>query len=176
MTEARLELLHDALAGFYRDHGRFPTEAEGLESLFSDPGSGSWRGPYLSSPGVQADALADARGGAFSYSVAPLQVDLTAPHFPELTATVTAANLLQEWIPRTQVELGVIHDAAERYRTLQGAYPASIADLVPAYLGSDYGRDPWGHDYQRDGALESFQSPGPDGTAGTADDVRAPGL
>ena len=40
-TRARIERLEAGLVAFYRDHGRFPSDDEGLEALLSDPGTGS---------------------------------------------------------------------------------------------------------------------------------------
>lgn len=38
----------EALRVFHIDCGRFPTEAEGLAALLSDPGIPGWQGPYWS--------------------------------------------------------------------------------------------------------------------------------
>ena len=167
--------MQDALETFYRDHGRFPTQSEGLDSLFADPGTGAWRGPYLSASGVAGEALADARGQPIVYAISGSDATLASVSFPDLSYSVSPAATIQEWIPRTRAEIALVHDAAERYRQSAGTYPSAITDLVPTYIGSDYRSDPWGTAYLRDSPTEAFYSAGPDRQAGTGDDIRAAG-
>ncbi|MEX0301157.1 MAG: type II secretion system major pseudopilin GspG [Leisingera sp.] len=50
VAEARMENVKGALQLYYIDLGRYPSEAEGLQALLSEPsGSGNWRGPYVDS-------------------------------------------------------------------------------------------------------------------------------
>lgn len=50
-ARTQLELIRVALDSYYLDNGRYPTTAQGLEALrtepTSDPRPRSWRGPYL---------------------------------------------------------------------------------------------------------------------------------
>lgn len=46
-AKVQLELLGQALDQFRLDTGRYPTTAEGLNALVSNPGIPGWDGPYL---------------------------------------------------------------------------------------------------------------------------------
>lgn len=46
-AKAQVELLGQALDQFRLDTGRYPTTAEGLNALLTDPGVPNWDGPYL---------------------------------------------------------------------------------------------------------------------------------
>jgi general secretion pathway protein G len=46
-VKTQIELLGQALDTFRLDTGRYPTTAEGLEALLTDPGVNNWDGPYL---------------------------------------------------------------------------------------------------------------------------------
>ncbi len=46
-AKTQIELLGQALDQFRLDTGRYPTTAEGLNALLSDPGVPGWDGPYL---------------------------------------------------------------------------------------------------------------------------------
>jgi general secretion pathway protein G len=46
-AKAQVELLGQALDQFRLDTGRYPTTAEGLNALVTDPGVANWDGPYL---------------------------------------------------------------------------------------------------------------------------------
>jgi len=46
-AKTQIELLGQALDQFRLDTGRYPTTAEGLDALVSDPGLPNWDGPYL---------------------------------------------------------------------------------------------------------------------------------
>jgi len=62
-TQARMDIanLDDAILKFKADHGRFPTMAEGLQTLIKQPTRDqNWRGPYLTHwRGTHLDSLAD---------------------------------------------------------------------------------------------------------------------
>jgi len=46
-AKTQIELLGQALDQFRLDTGRYPTTAEGLNALLTDPGVTGWDGPYL---------------------------------------------------------------------------------------------------------------------------------
>jgi general secretion pathway protein G len=46
-VKAQIELLGQALDQFRLDTGRYPTTAEGLSALSTNPGIANWDGPYL---------------------------------------------------------------------------------------------------------------------------------
>ncbi len=175
-TRARLERVEEGLLAFYRDHGRFPTDDEGLEALLVDPGTGSWHGPYLPPGGTGENPLEDGRGHPLVYAGGRTSCRVVPPGFPDLAVDGSAAPVVLEWVARAREEIARLNDAAEDWRDVHGSYPASVDDLVPGILGADYGTDPWGHPYRVDAGRETFYSAGPDGTPGTADDVHAPGL
>ena len=171
---ARLDALEAGLRAFWRDHGRFPTEAEGLDALLADPGTGNWRGPYLRAPAPGEDPLADPRGNRFAYAVSGSGVRVTPPGFPSLARTVLPGEAAFERVARAEMELVFVAAAAERWRQVHGSWPSSPADLA-GLLGTDLLRDPWGHAYRLDTTHQVPWSVGPDGVAGTNDDVYPPG-
>lgn len=176
VTERRLELLAAAVDAFHRDHGRLPTAGEGLDALRNDTGNASWRGPYVAPGDSDATVLTDGRGAAFVYRLTGSTATIDAPSFPELSVTVAAAALAQDWVDRAQDELALLNDAAERFRLSAGRYPNDVGEVVPSLLGADYRRDPWGRDYAIDAGLQSFYCVGPDGSGGNGDDIRPVGL
>jgi general secretion pathway protein G len=46
-TKAQIEIFNQALDLFKLDTGRYPTTAEGLNALITNPGIQNWDGPYL---------------------------------------------------------------------------------------------------------------------------------
>ncbi|MBI4847031.1 MAG: type II secretion system major pseudopilin GspG [Nitrospirae bacterium] len=55
-AKAQIELFGTALDSFRLDVGRYPTTAEGLEALLTQPsGSEGWNGPYLKKNELPAD-------------------------------------------------------------------------------------------------------------------------
>ena len=176
VTRERLGDLEAGLQAFYRDHGRFPTVAEGLNALLTDPGTGSWTGPYVPQKSGPSESLTDSGGQAVGYQLSGGTVTLSSPSFPTITLTSTAAPLVHEWTRRVQEEIARLNDAAESYRTANGSYPTSVTDIVPTYLGADFRKDPWGADYRVATVLQTLFSAGADGTAGNADDIYAAGL
>lgn len=46
-AQLQLETVASAVELYRTDVGRYPSEAEGLAALLSDPGSEAWTGPYL---------------------------------------------------------------------------------------------------------------------------------
>src|SRR4029079_13677870 len=66
-ARADLEALDVALDAFAQDTGRYPTAAEGLGALFSQPaGAAGWHGPYVRRP-----APLDPWGFPYVYLPAP---------------------------------------------------------------------------------------------------------
>lgn len=176
LTEERLKLIAAAIDAFHRDHGRLPTAAEGLDALRNDSGDAAWRGPYVAPGDSDAAVLLDGRGGAFVYTTNGLSATVDAPNFPDLTTTVVAAALSQDWVDRAQDELALLNDAAERFRVGAGRYPNAIGEIVPGLLGGDYRSDPWGRDYAIDAGTQSFYCVGPDGSGGNGDDIYPVGM
>ncbi len=171
---ARLDAIGEGLRAFWRDHGRFPTNDEGLAALLADPGTGRWRGPYLRPAEPGQDPLVDPRGDRFAYSAAADEARVTPPGFPALARTILPGAAAFERVGRAGMELALVAAAAERWRAAHGSWPASFSDLA-AELGADLRTDPWGHAYRLDTDHQVPFSVGPDGVAGTGDDIYPPG-
>ncbi len=171
--DRRMEVLAQGLLAFYRDHGRLPTEDEGLAALLADPGTGRWRGPYL--PLADRDlVLRGPRGSAITWHRAGRAGVLGSAAFPGVTRTVNPAPVDLAFRRIAIRELRALKRAALAYRAENGGLPGSVADLVPARLGGDFALDPWGRPYAIDPDAGEIRSAGPDGSAGTADDVVLP--
>ncbi|GEM_PF-3374028 len=165
----RMEALEDGLLAFYRDHRRLPTESEGLEALFTDPGTGDWRGPYVPLADREL-VLRDPRGNELTWRRSGRAGVLASPAFPGITRTVDPAPVDLSFRRIAVRELRELKEAALAYRDDYGGLPDSVGDLVPARLGEDYALDPWGHPYAIDPDAGEIRSAGPDGETGTADD------
>lgn len=82
-----------------------------------------------------------------------------------------------------KVQVGQLAQGLEEYRVLVGEYPASLDDLVRppgglAPIRREIPNDPWGNSYQyRRTSRDAFElfSTGPDGRAGTEDDIHPEG-
>ena len=170
LTERRFDLLEAGLRHFYRDHDRLPTSSEGLSALVTDPGTGAWRGPYISTLD-SSNVFEDARGRAFSYEQSAKTATITAVGFSGLARQVEVGGIDQAWRARAIEEMNSLRTAAQSYVAQYGGLPDSIGDLVPAYLGADYAQDPWGTVYAIDTGSGILSSAGPDGTFGTSDDI-----
>jgi hypothetical protein len=80
---------------------------------------------------------------------------------------------------RTSADLRTLATALEAYRREKGSYvqagtcSALIDNLSPKYLGSVIRLDAWSHELDYKGVLASYRlaSLGPDGKAGTGDDI-----
>ena len=101
----------------------------------------------------------------------------------DTTASIveTEATINPDEAQRTRTELVVLRDAVSRYLTRFGTQPTQLRDLENlgaetfSYRSFDnWSRDAWGREYrlQRDGDQVAVISAGPDGTYGTADDLR----
>jgi len=72
-AEIQMKQIEGALQLLRIDVGRYPTSAEGLTSLISDPGTmPGWRGPYLG----DAEGLIDPWGRSYLYTPESDGVDL----------------------------------------------------------------------------------------------------
>lgn len=66
-AQLQLDTVASAVELFRSDVGRYPTAAEGLQALVSDPGVDGWTGPYLKDP----KAVNDPWNRPIAYSVDP---------------------------------------------------------------------------------------------------------
>jgi general secretion pathway protein G len=54
-AKAQIELLGQALDQYRLDTGHYPTTAQGLQALLTNPGDQKWEGPYLTKNVIPAD-------------------------------------------------------------------------------------------------------------------------
>lgn len=168
-TSRELDGIQQALLDFYGDTGRFPTEAEGLAALITDPGVAGWAGPYLSDPRQDpTQALAaDSFGSAFVYDLNPNVTsggtfdvlvaspgadrvqdagsrnhpwDLTAAE-DDLFALVSAAAQRRLNEDEADRELNALGEACAEYYRDHAVFPPDYATLVPDYLDAGLGSD-----------------------------------
>jgi general secretion pathway protein G len=55
-TKAQIELLGQALDQYRLDVGHYPTTAQGLQALITNPGEQKWEGPYLTKNVIPKDS------------------------------------------------------------------------------------------------------------------------
>lgn len=65
MTSHRLDQIRLAVELFLNDCGDYPTEQQGLEALFVNPGLEQWKGPYLIGQSIRVDAW----GRPYAYEI-----------------------------------------------------------------------------------------------------------
>ena len=161
-TEQELAGIKSALLEFYEDTGRFPSEAEGLDALLTDPGVTGWQGPYIG--GDSGDPATELGNDAFSQ---PYVYDLAPTTNPSGAAdlivasggkdgTFSMGSLNHTWVLSTEAddllmfistgpvnrdksrdcetEIGAIAQAARDYFADNAAFPTTLADLAPDYM------------------------------------------
>ena len=168
-TVDELELIEAGLLSFYKDTGRFPTEAEGLAALVTDPGVSNWQGPYVSSSKKNpVDAVRDdAFGRDYVYDLNPTTVpagaadlllasgganlgtdagrlgqpwDLSADT-DDVLAVVNSAAIDRDKENDAQVELEYVAEGCRGYFQDNAAFPAALADLAGDYVDAGYEND-----------------------------------
>nr|MEE4267152.1 type II secretion system protein GspG [Candidatus Krumholzibacteria bacterium] len=168
-TQLEMQAIQEALGYFYVDTGRFPTEAEGLAALVSDPGLAGWRGPYLTGDrwASMQEVTRDAFGEAYIYDQDP---DLSPPAHTEILLasggsdnTITTGRLNGVWSVASpgndilvqvdsdrwnrsktgaaQEELQALSHAAQAYFQDIGAFPTSLSLLAGTYLDAGLSQD-----------------------------------
>ncbi len=166
-TLNELNNLNKALVEFYEDTGRFPSEAEGLAALVSDPGINGWQGPYVG--GDRSDPVLEVSTDSFNenyvYDLNPItnpantadlllvspgaDRQLTFGHLnntwtlgadgDDLLALVTAGPVNREKLRMCEDELQAIGEAASRYFQDNAAFPVGSGDLTTTYLDAGIG-------------------------------------
>jgi len=97
LTQQRLTAVADALDGFKKDMGRYPTAEEGLRALIKEPpAGGKWLGPYIASTYVKNGAVVDAAGKPFGYRIEGGDHVLVAPGKDGLVGSGDDARLVLE--------------------------------------------------------------------------------
>ncbi len=166
VTVQELDQIESGLLSFYQDTGRFPTEAEGLEALVSDPGLANWQGPYLSSAKRSpAEAIkGDAFGMEYIYDLNPVTdppgsadvlvasggADLT-PGAGRLNRTwdlesdtddiftvVSAAAIERTKENEAREELQILSAACSEYYRDNSSFPTTLSELSGVYLDSGF--------------------------------------
>jgi general secretion pathway protein G len=97
LTQQRLVAVADALDGFKKDMGRYPTAAEGLGALIKEPpAGGKWLGPYIPTAYVTKGAVVDAAGKPFGYRLEGDTHTVIAPGKDGLLGSADDARLVLE--------------------------------------------------------------------------------
>ncbi len=176
-TQQEMQTIEIALGQFFTDTGRFPTEAEGLAALVSDPGLPGWQGPYLTGTRWASlqEVARDAFGEAYVYDLDP---DLNPPSATEILLasggsdhTLTSGGLNGIWSvtnPGNDIlvrvdsdrwnrgkagavreELQALSDAAKAYFQDNGIFPTAFSDLAGAYLDAGLDGEAFTDPWQR---------------------------
>nr|MEE4268324.1 type II secretion system protein GspG [Candidatus Krumholzibacteria bacterium] len=176
-TQQEMQTIERALGRFYTDTGRFPTEAEGLAALVTDPGLPGWQGPYLTGTrwASMEEMARDAFGEAYVYDLDP---DLNPPATAEILLasggsdnTLTSGSLNGTWSissPGNDIlvqvnndrwnrgksgaareELQALSDAARAYFQDHGIFPTAFSDLAGAYLDAGLAQEAFTDPWQR---------------------------
>ncbi len=168
-TGDELVQIEAGLVAFFEDVGRFPTEAEGLTALVSDPGVSNWGGPYLSSTDEEptVEVGRDAWNLPYTYDLYPVtdpadtatvlvvsggrnrQLEAGAVggtwtvggSDDDLMGLVTATQLNREKTTATSAEQELMARAAQAYFRDHEAYPTSLNQLIDDYLDPGVGSD-----------------------------------
>lgn len=190
-VEARKLVLATAVARFADDCQTLP---DSLGELL-DSGKAGWKGPYLE----DRDMLLDPWGREFIYvkndhpfDGVPCVIVSAGPKGTVLAAEAQARAQLRGTQDRAKAERAKSDIRAMKKAVLAGVMddvlcggkgepPDSLRQLIDEgvmAVSPDFLVDPWGHEYiyskeGKDGELCEIYSAGPDGVAGTGDDVHA---
>jgi len=157
-TLDELAALRNGLLEFYEDTGRFPSEAEGLGALLTDPGANGWQGPYVGGGNglPLVEATTDAWGDPYLYDLRPTTVPAGAADLivasggidgavtfgsvggtwtvggagDDLLALVAVGPVNRGKLEDCETELKAIAEAARRYFEDRAAFPNDASDLI----------------------------------------------
>jgi len=167
-TSRELLLIEGGLVGFYEDVGRFPTDAEGLAALITDPGAGGWGGPYVAfaheDPVVQVEN--DAWNLSYQYDTNPTTSPANAADVlvvsgginrlidagtvggtwtmsgqDDLMGVVVADLANREKLAVAKVEQERLANAVQAYFHDNQSYPATLTQINTDYLDEGVGSD-----------------------------------
>jgi len=167
-TSRELLLIEAGLVGFYEDVGRFPTDAEGLAALITDPGAGGWGGPYVAfaheDPVVQVEN--DAWNLSYQYDTNPTTSPANAADVlvvsgginrlidagtvggtwtmsgqDDLMGVVVADLANREKLAVAKVEQERLANAVQAYFHDNQSYPATLTQINTDYLDEGVGSD-----------------------------------
>jgi type II secretion system protein G len=165
-TSTELAAVQDGLLDFYEDTGRFPTEAEGLAALVTDPGVAGWQGPYVEGgqerlqDAIRSDAFGQdyvldlaptlSGGGTADILVVSGGIDHAitsgrlnrpwdlAADTDDLYIAVSAGPVQREKVAGSLAELEALATACRQHYRDRAAFPAAPADLTGDYLDAGY--------------------------------------
>ena len=168
-TLGELEAIKTGLLEFYMDTGRFPTEAEGLAALVSDPAVDGWQGPYVGADqgNPVTEVAEDSFGDSYIYDLDPttdpagvadiIVISGGSDHVvttgsvggtwdlddtgDDLLVLVSRGPVDRDKIEDCEQELQAIADAAARYYEDNAEFPDDLADLRDDYLNPGVGDD-----------------------------------
>jgi len=161
-TGRELAVLHNGLLDFYEDTGRFPSEAEGLLALVTDPGVTGWAGPYVGGGAGQTDVAVttDDWGLNYAYDLSPVTSPVNAAQVLVASAgsdrVLTMGSVGNTWNlnttgddlhtlvvagPRQRaktqaaiVEMETIGDAGRRYFSDYAIFPNGTGAITGSYM------------------------------------------
>jgi len=161
-TEREQAGIKSALVEFYEDTGRFPSEAEGLDALLTDPGVTGWQGPYIGndSGDPSAELANDAFSRAYVYDLDPSTTPSGAADLIVASGgsdgRFTAGSLNHTWALSAdtddlillistgplnrdksrvcETEIATIAAAVRDYYADHAAFPVTLAQLAPDYM------------------------------------------
>ena len=161
-TLKELSFLRDGMLEFYEDTGRFPSEAEGLLALLTDPGVNGWSGPYVDGGGDEPTlaVTTDSWRNLYQYDLSPAVNPSGATQVLVVSAgvnqtldmgsvgatwTLAAADddlyvlvapgpLERAKMHEAHRELDILGAAGRQYFANNAAFPNTSADISGAYL------------------------------------------
>ncbi len=176
-TVTELQEIEAGLVAFFEDVGRFPTDAEGLAALVSDPGLALWQGPYLNLEHEEptAQVSTDAWNLGYLYDRDPVTVPADAAEAlvvsggrnrlietgavggswtlngtdDDLQAVISAVQSNRENTAVATTEMERLGAAAQAYFRDHEAYPTDLRQLDDAYLDGGLGADTWKDQWNR---------------------------
>ncbi len=167
-TSREQKQIQAALLNFYQDMNRFPTEAEGLSALVTNPGGSDWEGPYFTDdkldpltavnndafgnpyvydlnpdtdPSAVADVVVASAGSDRTHSMPDASstwVLADASSNDDLIFFVSSSMLNRDKRANTISELDALSAAVRNCYRVGGDFPADLDDLAGVYIDTGF--------------------------------------